>query len=257
MNYYELKELWKKEEKRTFKGWDFSYLENRWENEELPWDYKDILKRYLNLDYKLLDMGTGGGEFLLSLKHPYNNTSVTEKWETNVKLCKNKLEPLGIEVKQVFDDSELPFEDSTFDMIINRHESFDIKEVKRILKPNGIFITQQVGGKNNEKLSNALIKDVKPLFPKNTLDNNLKEIESNFFEILYAKEFFPYLRFKDIGALVYYAKIIEWEFPNFSVDSCFQELCKLHEELNFKGYIESIEHRFIIVCRKRKELRQS
>lgn len=255
MNYDELKELWKKEEKRTFKGWDFSYLKNRWENEELPWDYKDILKRYLNLDYKLLDMGTGGGEFLLSLKHPYNNTSVTEKWETNVKLCKKKLEPLGIEVKQVFDDSELPFEDSTFDMIINRHESFDIKEVKRILKPNGIFITQQVGGKNNEKLSNALIKDVKPLFPKNTLNSNLKEIESNFFEILYAKEFFPYLRFKDIGALVYYAKIIEWEFPDFSVDNCFQELCKLHEELNFKRYIESIEHRFIIVCRKRKELR--
>lgn len=30
-----------------------------------------------------------------------------------------KLEPLGIEVKQVIDDSELPFEDSTFDMIIN------------------------------------------------------------------------------------------------------------------------------------------
>lgn len=128
MNYDKLKELWEKEEKRTFRGWDFSYLENRWENEELPWDYKDILKRYLNLDYKLLDMDTGGGEFLLSLKHPYNNTSVTEKWETKVELCKKKLEPLGIEVKQVIDDSELPFEDSTFDMIINI-----LKDIYRVL----------------------------------------------------------------------------------------------------------------------------
>lgn len=58
---------------------NYDKLKELWENEELPWDYKDILKRYLNLDYKLLDMDTGGGEFLLSLKHRYNNTSVTEK----------------------------------------------------------------------------------------------------------------------------------------------------------------------------------
>ena len=70
MDYSKLKELWNKEEKNAFEGWDFSYLENRWEDEGLPWDYKDILKRYLNLDFKLLDMGTGGGEFLLSLNHP-------------------------------------------------------------------------------------------------------------------------------------------------------------------------------------------
>lgn len=196
-------------------------------------------------------MGTGGGEFLLSLNHPYNNTSVTEMWTPNVELCKQKLEPLGIEVKQVFNDSQLPFEDNTFDIIINRHESFDINEVRRILKANGIFITQQVGGKNNEILSKALIKGFKPLYSDNTLDNNLKKLENNLFEILYANEYFPYLRFKDIGAIVYFAKIIEWEFPNFSVENCFEELCKLNEDINAKGYVESIEHRYIIVSRKK------
>ncbi|NFE93534.1 class I SAM-dependent methyltransferase [Clostridium botulinum] len=250
MNYDELKELWEKEEDAAFKGWDFSYLKNRWDDEELPWNYKDILKKYLNSDYKLLDMGTGGGEFLLTINHPYSNTSVTEMWKPNFELCKQKLEPLGIEVKQAFNDSKLPFEDNTFDMIINRHESFNIKEVRRILKPNGIFVTQQVGGKNNEVLSNVLIKDFKPLYSENTLDNNLRNLEKNSFEILYSKEYFPYLRFKDIGAIVYFAKIIEWEFPNFSVENCFDKLCKLNEEINVKGYIESIEHRFIIVCRK-------
>ncbi len=250
MNKDKLKELWKKEEENSFKGWDFSHLKNRWIDEKLPWDYREILDKYLKPDYKLLDMGTGGGEFLLTLNHPYNNTSVTEMWEPNVKLCKEKLAPLGIDVKQVFNDSELPFEDNTFDMIINRHESFDIKEVRRILKPNGIFITQQVGGKNNEILSKALIKDFKPAFPEHTLDNNVKKFQENFFEVLYADEFFPYLRFKDVGALVFCAKIIEWEFPNFSVYNSFEELYKLNEEIKVKGYIESIEHRFITVCRK-------
>ena len=181
MDYGKLIELWREEEKKAFKGWDFSYLQNRWVEEELPWDYRDILIKYLNPDYKLLDMGTGGGEFLLSLNHPYRNTSVTEMWEPNVKLCKEKLEPLGIEVKQVFDDGELPFESDAFDMIINRHESYDIKEVERLLKPNGIFIIQQVGGENNQILSKALIKDFHPSFPENTLDSKLKEAEKKLY----------------------------------------------------------------------------
>lgn len=252
MDYNELKELWKKEEKISFKGWDFSYLKNRWEDDDLPWNYNDIVKKYLNTDYKLLDIGTGGGEFLLSLKHPYNKTVVTEMWEPNVLLCKEKLEPLGIEVKQVFNDNELPFEDNTFDMIINRHESYNAEELRRILKSNGIFITQQVGGKNNEILSKALIKDFEPLYSDNTLDNALKELYKNFFDVLYSEEYFSYLRFKDIGAIVYFAKIIEWEFPNFSVDNCFEELCKLNEDLKVKGYVESLEHRYIIVCRNQK-----
>lgn len=78
MNKDKLKELWKKEEENSFKGWDFSHLKNRWIDEKLPWDYREILDKYLKPDYKLLDMGTGGGEFLLTLNHPYNNTSVTE-----------------------------------------------------------------------------------------------------------------------------------------------------------------------------------
>ncbi|WP_365845908.1 hypothetical protein [Clostridium sp.] len=40
-----------------------------------------------------------------------------------------------------------PFEDNTFDIVINRHESYCVSEVKRILKTDGIFIAQQVGGK--------------------------------------------------------------------------------------------------------------
>lgn len=250
MNYSNLKDIWKNEEQATFKGWDFSYLQNRWDEEELPWNYEVILKRYLKPNYKLLDMGTGGGEFLLSLNHPYINTSVTEKWRPNFKLCKQKLEPLGIVVKQVINDLELPFDDNTFDIIINRHESFNIEEVNRILKCEGIFITQQVGGRNNEKLSNILIDDFCPLYSDNVLENTLKNLEINDFKVLYANEYFPYLRFKDIGAIVYFAKIIEWEFPNFSVENSFEKLCKLNEDINTKGYVESFEHRYIVVCRK-------
>ena len=37
---------------------------------------------------KLLNIETGGGEFLLSLNHPKHNTSVIEGYQPNVELCK-------------------------------------------------------------------------------------------------------------------------------------------------------------------------
>ncbi|WP_242865989.1 hypothetical protein [Desnuesiella massiliensis] len=51
---------------------------------------------------------------------------------------------------------------------------------------------------------------------------------------------------------MYYAKIIQWEFPGFSVETCFDELCKLQKELINKPYIESYEHRLIVVARNIK-----
>lgn len=251
MNYDELKSIWKNEEKMSFKGWDFSHLENRWECEELPWSYRDIILKYLEPNHKLLDIGTGGGEFLLSLNHPYKNISVTEMWEPNVKFCREKLSPFGIDVNQTFDDEKLPFGDNTFDIIINRQASYNIKEIKRILKPNGMLITQQVGSLNNERLSKLLGMKNNNHKVKN-LEKILIDADNNHLDVIYSDEYFPYFRFKDIGAFVYYAKIIVWEFQGFSVDKCFDILCDMNKELNKKGYIESLAHRYILVCKNNK-----
>lgn len=252
MNLDKLKEHWKKEEQYAFKGWDFSHIEKRWEHEQTPWDYKEIVLKYIKSSDELLDMGTGGGEFLLSLNHPYNLTSVTEAYPPNVELCKNKLSPLGIEVKQVFDDSAIPYETDKFDIIINRHEAFNVDEISRILKNDGYFITQQVGGRNNNDLSEILIDEFKPLFPKHDLRNNIKLLQKKGFKIILSDETFPKIKFYDIGALVYFAKVIEWEFPDFSVDSCFKNLCKMKKELKENGYISGTSHRFIIVAKNQK-----
>jgi hypothetical protein len=39
----------------------------------------------------------------------------------------------------------IPFRSAAFDVILNRHEAFDAFEVRRIFKPGGIFLTEQVG----------------------------------------------------------------------------------------------------------------
>lgn len=247
-----LKDFWVSEEKRTFSGWDFSSIGDRSEEEPLPWSYKALVFQHLKPQDRLLDMGTGGGEFLLTLGHPHGQTAVTEAYRPNYDLCVEKLEPLGIEVKLVEDDRQLNFEDESFDIIINRHEAFDIDEVKRILKKGGIFLTQQVGPLNNYEFSKYLLGDLDRL-PSGTNDyhNELGKVINRDFELIDTAEYFPYLRFLDVGALVYFAKIIEWEFPEFSVEKTLDKLQACHEMVQTQGYVESQEHRYLIIARKK------
>ena len=137
MTEEQLKALWKQEEDIAhIRGWDFSHINDRYNEEEtLPWDYYSVIKEYLNDDMKLLDYDTGGGEFLLSLNHPYRNTSATEGYPPNVELCKETLIPLGIDLRECSDASHIPFPDESFDIMLNRHGDFDPHEIRRLLKP--------------------------------------------------------------------------------------------------------------------------
>lgn len=88
MKEAELRAIWMEEEKTAhITGWDFSHIHGRYEEEnDLPWDYKSIIRQYLRDDSKILDYDTGGGEFLLSLNHPYDRTAATEGFQPNVRL---------------------------------------------------------------------------------------------------------------------------------------------------------------------------
>ena len=133
--------LWAQEEQSAeMHGWDFSHIRGRVVEAPLPWDYKQKVLDFLKPQSVILDMGTGGGEFLLSLRHPFSQTSVTESWQPNFELCEKKLAPLGITVRKTEEDKPLPFADNSFDLVLNRHDSYDVNEVRRVLKPGGYLL---------------------------------------------------------------------------------------------------------------------
>ena len=167
MTKEELRALWEAEEKIAYiHGWDFSHIEGKYREEgDLPWNYRELIHTYLKNTMRILDYDTGGGEFLLSLHHPYENTAATEGYGPNVELCKEVLVPLGIEFKECNDASHIPFEEESFDVILNRHGDFDPVEIYRLLKKGGIFITQQVGDENDRDLVEMVLPNTKPPFP--------------------------------------------------------------------------------------------
>lgn len=251
MDRNELKKRWEAEEVKVFQGWDFSALNGRLEEEELPWDYRTLVQQEMNENTVMLDMGTGGGEFLLSLSPPPGRTYATEAYLPNYELCRAKLPAYGIEVAKVEEDDRLPYEDEFFDLLINRHESFSAKEVYRILKPGGVFITQQVGGQNNRELSRYLLGEGAMETPADfDLAYTVQDLLEAGFDVEVQRELFPEVKFRDVGALVYFAKIIEWEFAGFSVDRCFDKLCELQNKVEQTGHASSREHRFVILARR-------
>ncbi len=252
MTSEELRMIWEKEESiAQIKGWDFSHIHGRYEEENcLPWDYEIIIHELLHDDMKLLDYDTGGGEFLLSLGHPYENTAATEGYPPNVQLCRERLVPLGIDLRECKDAGHIPFEDESFDIIINRHGAFDPSEIRRLLKPGGLFITQQVGSDNDRELVEMVLPGTERPFPH----ENMKEQRAKFidagFEILQADEAFAAICFYDVGAFVWFARIIEWEFPGFSVDRCFDKLLRVQETIERDGKVSGTTHRYMIAAKK-------
>ena len=251
MDEKELRAIWEKEESIAhIRGWDFSHIDGRCEEAELPWDYKAIIERYINKDMELLDYDTGGGEFLLSLNHPYDKTAATEGYPPNAELCKERLLPLGMDFKVCNDASAIPFEDERFDLIINRHGDFDVKELYRLLKKGGLFITQQVGEDNDRELVEMVLPNAKKPFPHFNLKDQKRAFEAVGFEVIEEGEAFRPIQFYDMGAFVWFARIIEWEFPNFSVDSCFENLLEMQKKMEEQGSVEGTVHRYFIVARK-------
>lgn len=253
MNKKELKEFWLEEEASAhIHGWDFSHISNRFTEEtDLTWNYEQIVRSYLKSEHKLLDIDTGGGEFLLSLNHPHENTAATEGYPPNVKLCGETLTPLGIDFQEMRQYDKMPFDDDSFDIIINRHGNYDVSELFRTLKTNGIFITEQVGSLNDRDLVELLLPDCpQPTFPNATLEIQEKLFNETGFNIIRGEEAFRPIKFFDVGALVWFARIIEWEFPNFSVERCYNNLLEAHKILEKNGSVDGTIHRYLIIARK-------
>lgn len=244
---------WKQEEAIAhIHGWDFSHIEGRYmEEESLPWDYRQAILDRLRPEMRLLDVDTGGGEFLLSLGHPHANTAATEAYKPNVALCEQVFQPLGVQFREADGKGPLPFADESFDMVIDRHGDFNAQEIGRVLKPGGWFITQQVGAENDRELVELLLGKTDLPFPQQYLAIAAGQFASAGFEIVEQQECFRPIRFTDVGALVWFARIIEWEFPGFSVDGCLPRLMAAQQLLNEQGVIEGSIHRFFLIARKK------
>ncbi len=233
-----------------FSGWDFSVIADRWQTTTPSWDYAGLARSRMQGISSMLDQDTGGGEVLAALAPFPQNTWASENYPPNITIAKARLEPLGVQIISNIAGSTFPLPASSLDLILNRHGGYCESEIYRLLKPGGIFLTQQVGGCNNIRL-NELIQD-QPKFKYSYWTTNVitRLLIDAGFELLTVKEDFPQAAFKDIGAVVFCLRIIAWQITDFSVDKYRDKLYAIHQDILAHGPLQVREHRILVEARK-------
>ena len=106
--------------------------------------YHSFLKKYINKNSKVLEVGCGTGVFTEVIKKLSNNIIATDI-SKNMLLEAKKRNP-DVEFKEA-DIENLPFKDQEFDLVIAINsfsyvpkKNKGIKEIQRVLKKNGKFL---------------------------------------------------------------------------------------------------------------------
>jgi hypothetical protein len=63
-------------------------------------------------------------------------------------------------------------------------------------------------------------------------------------------EEFPLAEFADIGAVVFYLRIIPWQVAGFSVDKYRDKILAIHQDILAHGPLQVHDHRILVEARK-------
>ena len=105
-------------------------------------------------------------------------------------------------------------------------------------------LKELLGAENDRELVKLLIGNVDIPFPEAYLNIARQEFADNGFDIIEEAEVYRPIEFYDVGALVWFARIIDWEFPGFEVEKYQKNLFKAQEILEKEGVIKGRIHRY-------------
>jgi SAM-dependent methyltransferase len=244
-------------------GWDFSRLGGRLNASPRPWDFSETVSLHAANASAMLDMGTGGGEWLAALSCRPPRTVATESWPPNANVARRRLLPLGITVVQTGGapdntaqspdepSGHLPFPSASFDIVCNRHESYLAAEVARVLAKDGVFLTQQTGGDYSEFYDLLELHPPPRQAPEWNLQFASDQLRLVGLHVVDGAEAFETVAFADIGAVVWYLRAIPWVVVGFSISEHRGQLKRLHERIEANGPVSARQPTFWLKAVKR------
>jgi len=207
------------------RGWDFAQLGSRISIDAPGWDFDAIVAEHARSSRSMLDIDTGGGEWLASLSARGERTVATESWPPNVPVARERLAALGVDVlaaEPVADNVEqrggeppLPVADASFDLVTARHAAYVPRELARVLMLRGTFLTQQVGGDYGDFYDALGL--ARPLGKQRwTLEYATAQLQEAGLDVDDGAEGVETTTFADAGALAWYLEAVPWTVEGFS-----------------------------------------
>jgi SAM-dependent methyltransferase len=230
-------------------GWNFSWLAGRATEERPSWRYSEIVAERINSTSTMLDLQSGGGEMLANLPHLPPLLVATEGYGPNVVIAKRLLGARGAYIVATEDD-RLPFANEAFDLVTSRHPVATWwQEIARVLRPGGTYLSQQVGPNSVRELSEYMLG---PLAPGSTREPRLARsaAQTEGLTVQDLREERLRTVFNDVGAVVYFLRLVIWIVPGFTVERYHDRLRALHEQIEREGPFVAYASRFLIEARK-------
>ena len=244
-------ELIAEAEAAPIEGWDFSWLDGRAAEERPSWRYSELVSRRVETVSTMLDLESGGGEMLSGLRRFPALMVAAEGYPPNVAVAARRLQPRGAHVIAAqFDRPALPIASDAFDLVTSRHPVVTWwEEIARVLRPGGVYLSQQVGPDSVRALSEYLMG---PLPPGNARDPELARARAVAAGLTVVDLRAERLRtvFNDIGAVAYFLRLVIWIVPGFTVERYRDRLRALHDEIQHHGPFVAHASRFLIEAHK-------
>jgi SAM-dependent methyltransferase len=231
-------------------GWDFSWFAGRATEQRPSWGYARLMGERVATATRVLDLQTGGGEVLAGIPTSPPVLVATEGWPPNAALARQRLAPLGGVVVEVGEDSDLPFADGAFDLVVSRHPvRVRWTEVARVLSPGGTYLSQQVGSGSVGELTEFMMGP-QPASDARDPERAREAATAAGLDVLDLRAETLRMEFFDVAAVIVFLRKVIWIVPGFTVEAYRDRLLAMHRRIEEHGPFVAHSRRFLIEARK-------
>ncbi|MEY2418121.1 MAG: hypothetical protein QOG90_801 [Actinomycetota bacterium] len=201
-------------------GWDFSWLDGRATEARPSWRFRDRVAERAAHAHALVDIECGDGRLLDSLPQRPALTVGVEDYQPRAGM----LRATG---------AALPVRAASFDLVISRHPVVaHWDEIARVLAPGGTYLAQHVGPRSAAEVGEWFVGPWPPSEARTperarrlAADAGLDVVDLRYEEL-------PMV-FDDVGAVVYFLRLVVWIVPDFSVEKYRDRLRAMHDAMPF------------------------
>jgi SAM-dependent methyltransferase len=233
-------------------GWDFTWLDGRAEEARPSWKYFDRVCERAGNAPSVLEVQAGVGSMVAMLPSRPRLAVATEGFPPSIAIAAPRLRSCRVHrVVTSQTHQVLPFTADVFDLVISRHPiQVWWSEIARVLRPGGTYFAQHVGPHSLQSLSEFFMGPL-PDSSMRDVEVERQAAERSGLVVTRMDLEHPRTVFYDVGAVVYFLRLVPWIVPGFTVEKYRERLRDLHSLLERDGGFESAASRTLVEAKKR------
>ncbi len=219
-------------------------------------DFFELVKKYSNKEYSILDLGCGSGELALKISPYFKKIIGIDPIRRYIETAKNDKKKKKVKNVNfiVAGGENLPFNDEYFNIIISSRGPLSLnytffREAKRVLKNKGLMVEETIGEEDKMEIKKIFGRGQNYPFLKTKLHSVKEILNKESCKILYSKYYKYYQNYHSVENVVLTlsrAPII----PDFKPAKDSDKIEKMRRELFLKEEILLSSHRLHWVAQK-------